>query len=106
MITQVGNQGHSSDSIRIFCEWIWDGAIGKVTEIHAGCNAFRGSATYSQLKDLNKILAAKDEVPKTLDWDLWQGPAAAQRIIPSSARGTGAAGRAMAPEPWAIGFAT
>ena len=37
LITQVGNQGHSSDSIRVFCEWIWDGAIGKVTEIHAGC---------------------------------------------------------------------
>ena len=78
LITQVGNQGHSSDSIRIFCEWIWDGAIGKVTEVHAGCNAFRGSATYSQLKDLKKIFAAKDEVPKTLDWDLWQGPAAVQ----------------------------
>ena len=41
LITQVGNQGHSSDSIRVFCEWIWDGAIGKVTEVQAGCNHFR-----------------------------------------------------------------
>jgi len=82
LITQVGNQGHSSDSIRLFCEWIWDGAIGPVTEIHAGCGAFRGSTTYSQLKDLEKILAAKDEVPATLDWDLWQGPAAARPYHP------------------------
>src|SRR5262249_20844579 len=28
VVTQLGNQGHSSDSIRGFCEWIWDGAIG------------------------------------------------------------------------------
>ena len=39
VVTQLGNQGHSSDSIRTFCEWIWDGAIGSVHTIHAGCNA-------------------------------------------------------------------
>src|SRR5947208_15900611 len=33
VIAQLGNQGHSSDSIRDFCEWVWDGAIGSVTEI-------------------------------------------------------------------------
>ena len=94
LITQVGNQGHSSDSIRIFCEWIWDGAIGKVTEIHAGCNAFRGSTTYSQLKDLNKILAAK----RRRAGDARLGPVAgpggrAALSSRNSARGTGAAGR-------------
>ena len=31
VVTQLGNQGHSSGSIRQFCEWIWDGAIGNVT---------------------------------------------------------------------------
>ena len=36
VVTQLGNQGHSFDTIRIFCEWIWDGAIGKVHTIHAG----------------------------------------------------------------------
>ena len=29
VITQVGNQGHSSDHIRFFCELVWAGAIGK-----------------------------------------------------------------------------
>ena len=31
--TQLGNQGHSGDSIRITCEMIWDGVIGQVREV-------------------------------------------------------------------------
>ena len=75
LTTQVGNQGHSSDSIRLFCEWIWDGAIGKVTEVHAGCDAF--ADTYCQLRNLEKVLTEQPPVPKELDWELWQGPVAA-----------------------------
>ena len=37
VVTQLGNQGHSFDTIRLFCEWIWDGAIGQVHTIHCGC---------------------------------------------------------------------
>jgi len=37
LVTQLGNQGHSSSSIRRFCEWIWDGAIGDVHTVHARC---------------------------------------------------------------------
>jgi predicted dehydrogenase len=69
VVTQLGNQGHASDSIRLFCEWIWDGAIGKVHTIHAGC-----SAVNSALDQLPR-LQEKHEVPATLDWDLWLGPA-------------------------------
>ncbi len=72
VITQVGNQGHSTGSIRTFCEWIWDGAIGKVTEVHACCNAFPD--VYSQKRNLPKR-SEKHEVPAELDWDLWLGPA-------------------------------
>src|SRR5436190_11396842 len=39
VVTQLGNQGHSYNSIRDFCEWIWAGAIGNVHTIHAGCEA-------------------------------------------------------------------
>ena len=39
VVTQLGNQGHSFESIRTFCEWIWDGAIGNVHTIHLGCTA-------------------------------------------------------------------
>jgi predicted dehydrogenase len=74
LITQVGNQGHSSDSIRVFCEWIWDGAIGPVTEVHAGCGAFKD--VYCQIKKMDQVKSERPTVPKELDWNLWQGPAA------------------------------
>lgn len=69
VVTQLGNQGHSFDSIRDFCEWIWDGAIGKVHTIHAGCTAVN-----SGLDQLGQ-LQQKHEVPDGVDWDLWLGPA-------------------------------
>jgi len=72
VITQLGNQGHSFDTIRRVCEWIWDGDIGKVHTIHAGTDAYPNG--YSQIRNLPK-LAEKHEVPKGLDYDLWVGPA-------------------------------
>jgi predicted dehydrogenase len=72
VITQLGNQGHSSDSIRRVCEWIWEGAIGKVHTIHAGTDAFPN--VYCQIPNLAK-LTEQHEVPKGLDYDLWVGPA-------------------------------
>jgi predicted dehydrogenase len=81
LITQVGNQGHSFDSIRVFCEWIWDGAIGNVTEVHAGCDAF--SDIYCQVRNLATVAKARPAVPKELDWDLWQGPAAVRPYNPA-----------------------
>lgn len=68
VVTQLGNQGHSYDSIRDFCEWIWAGTIGKVHTIHCGCNAVNsGLDALPQLKE-------NHPVPATLDWDLWLGP--------------------------------
>ncbi|MGB2821240.1 MAG: Gfo/Idh/MocA family oxidoreductase, partial [Phycisphaerae bacterium] len=72
VVTQLGNQGHSSGRIRSLCEWVWDGAIGKVAEVHAACDAFGGK--YSAVGELDR-LKEKHEVPKELDWDLWLGPA-------------------------------
>jgi predicted dehydrogenase len=69
VVTQLGNQGHSTDSIRLFCEWVWDGAIGRVHTIHAGCGG-----VYSKIDELPR-LKEQHEVPDTLDWDLWLGPA-------------------------------
>jgi hypothetical protein len=69
VVTQLGNQGHSFDSIRNLCEWIWDGAIGNVQTIHCGC-----SAVNSGIDQLPK-LSEHHEVPATLDWDVWLGPA-------------------------------
>jgi predicted dehydrogenase len=69
VVTQLGNQGHSFDTIRTFCEWIWDGAIGKVHTIHCGC-----SAVNSGLDNLARM-DRQEEIPPELDWDLWLGPA-------------------------------
>jgi predicted dehydrogenase len=74
VITQVGNQGHSSDSIRLFCEMVWSGAIGKVSEIHAGCDAFKD--VYCQTRHQQMLQSEKPPVPGELDWDLWLGPTA------------------------------
>jgi predicted dehydrogenase len=69
VVTQLGNQGHSSGSIRDFCEWIWDGAIGQVHTINAGCTAVNSG--------LDRLPRLREEhaVPSTLNWDLWLGPA-------------------------------
>ncbi len=74
VITQVGNQGHSSDSIRLFVEMVQSGAIGKVSEVHAGCDAFRD--VYCQIRDQAKHTSEKPEIPQELDWNLWLGPTA------------------------------
>lgn len=77
VVTQLGNQGHSFDSIRDFCEWIWAGAIGKVHTIHAGCNAVNSGV--DQLASLSE----KHPVPAGVDWDLWLGPARERAYHPA-----------------------
>ncbi len=80
-ITQMGNQGHSSDRIRDVCEWIWDGAIGKVHTVHAWCGS-----NYSRIEQL-PLLAERPPVPPELNWDLWLGPAPFQPYAPMYLRG-------------------
>jgi len=72
VVTQMGNQGHSSESIRLCCEWIADGALGDVREVHAWSNRPAGGyafpASMARPEDAPRI-------PHTLEWDLWLGPA-------------------------------
>jgi len=70
VVTQLGNQGHSSGDIRKCVEWIRDGAIGKVHTVHAACGA-----VHTRVNELPKR-SEKPAIPRELDWDLWQGPAA------------------------------
>ena len=71
--TQMGNQGHSSEAIRVMREWIHAGAIGNVTEVHAWSDRPTGGPWYANfaVRDLPK---GTPPVPDTLDWDLWMGP--------------------------------
>jgi predicted dehydrogenase len=74
--TQMGNQGHSKDTIRETCEWIWDGAIGQVREVHAWVPTSRWTAGLT-----GKPKDAKP-VPAGLNWDLWLGPAESRPYHP------------------------
>jgi len=71
VVTQLGNQGHSSGTIRQLCEWVWAGAVGQVHTVHAGCDAFKN--VYCQIPNLDKVNQHYD-VPPDLDYDLWVGP--------------------------------
>ncbi len=77
VVTQLGNQGHSTDSIRMFCEWVQDGAIGNVTEIHCGCTAVNSGI------DRLPMLKQQHVVPPTLDWEQWLGPALDRPYCPA-----------------------
>jgi predicted dehydrogenase len=71
--TQMGNQGHSSDEIRMLYEWIADGAIGPVHEVYAWSDRPVGGDPWSDFP----VQARPKEtpsIPAGLDWDLWLGP--------------------------------
>ncbi len=82
VVTQLGNQGHSYDTIRMFCEWIWDGAIGNVTEVHVCCGS-----VYSEIGNLAR-LRERPAVPPELDWNLWLGPVQHRPYHPMFVPGT------------------
>jgi predicted dehydrogenase len=65
--TQMGNQGHSGEGIRATCEWIWDGVIGPIREVHAWSDAGRWVDHTGRPKET-------PPVPAGFNWDLWLGP--------------------------------
>ena len=76
VVTQMGIQGHSMEGGRLICEWIWDGAIGDVTEVDAWCSLSYypfGHEWWSS--KWSRRPKETPPVPATLDWDLWLGPA-------------------------------
>jgi predicted dehydrogenase len=66
--TQLGSQGHSSVGTRETIEYIHDGAIGAVREIHVWVGAKRWNPTLTG-KPIDT-----PPVPAGLNWDLWLGP--------------------------------
>jgi len=81
--TQMGNQGYSHVATRIACEIIWNGDLGDITEVHAmfGGGFARGITEWPPA----------EEVPPTLNWDLWTGRARehtySSKIAPINWRG-------------------
>lgn len=72
--TQMGNQGHSSEQIRRLKEWIMDGAIGPVHEVHAWSDRPVGGDPWSDFPLMGRPKETPP-VPESLHWDLWLGPA-------------------------------
>ena len=66
VVTQMGNQGHSGESVRLLCEWIWQGALGDVKEVHV-------RPPYKQMDYGSRDAGQPAQPPASLDWDLWQG---------------------------------
>jgi predicted dehydrogenase len=79
VVTQMGNQGHASEEARLVNEWIADGAIGEVTEVHCWTN--RPIWPQGELNRPTETAA----LPSTLDWDLWIGPAPMRPYHPAYA---------------------
>ena len=82
--TQMGNQGHSMEGIRLICEWIWDGAIGEIREVDAWCSLSYypwGHAGWSSKWGTRPT--DTPAVPASLNWDLWLGPAPVRPYHPA-----------------------
>ncbi len=66
--TQMGNQGASSEGLRLACEWIWNGEIGEVREVEA----FTDRPIWPQ--GLERPIETPP-VPDTLNWEAFLGVA-------------------------------
>jgi predicted dehydrogenase len=67
--TQMGNHGRSGEGHRQTVEWIQDGAIGAVREVHSWSGSARSRRETAQQEE-------PSAPPPGLNWDLWLGPRA------------------------------
>jgi hypothetical protein len=68
VVTQMGNQGSAADGLRRAVECIQAGIIGQVSQVHIWTNR----PVWPQGMGRPD---GSDEIPATLDWDTWIGPA-------------------------------
>jgi predicted dehydrogenase len=98
VVTQMGNQGHSSDEARLINEWVHGGVIGNVREVHVWTNRpiwaqglLRPAAPAADFDPLSPDrswwpgsvaeahasgLHADFPIPDGFDWDQYLGPCA------------------------------
>ena len=72
VVTQMGNQGKSTDGVRRLCEYIWAGVIGQVREAHIWTDRYRSHADHGWIQGVGQALP-EEPVPDHMDWDLWLG---------------------------------
>lgn len=76
--TQMGNQGHAGVGTRQLREWYEAGAIGEIKEIHYWTNR----PIWPQGLERPELAY---NVPATMDWNLWLGPAPERPYAPAYA---------------------
>lgn len=90
IVSQMGNQGHTTNGIRLIKEWYDAGVLGQVKEVHAWFGPFNFEPGGYWTKP-DSYPPAAQPVPANLDWDLWQGPVAERPYnsvyVPKSWRG-------------------
>ena len=69
LATQMGNQGHASESLRKTIDYLRSGAIGELQEAHVWTNRPIWRQGLARP-------AGQQPVPANLNWDAWIGPAA------------------------------
>ena len=75
VVTQMGNQGHSEEGLRLMEEWFNAGALGAVREVHCWTNR--------PIWPQGMPLPPTAPTPAGLDWDLWLGPATSRPFNPT-----------------------
>lgn len=85
VVTQMANQGHASEHIRLGKEWFQAGWLGEVRQVEAW-NGGPGERYFGNPKSDPPEEAP---IPASLDWDLWLGPRAERPFS-----------RAYHPETW------
>lgn len=84
--TQMGNQGMAFEGNRLINEWLADGALGPVREVHVWSDrpTHRGKMPLWWAQGIERPKETPPE-PETMAWDLWLGPAAERPYHPAYA---------------------
>jgi predicted dehydrogenase len=72
VVTQMGNQGHTSSGCAQFKSMVENGVVSDIVRIDAWK---RQGLWFMDKKKRFSDYPAKEEIPASLDWDLWCGPA-------------------------------
>ena len=67
--TQMMNQGHATEQIRMLKEWHNTGILGDVREVHVMCSGPKWGNIYFRTPEIFPL--KKEQVPSNLDWNLW-----------------------------------
>ncbi|GAA3634822.1 Gfo/Idh/MocA family oxidoreductase [Flavivirga jejuensis] len=72
IVSQMGNQGHTTHGIRLIKEWYDADVLGDVKEVYAwhGVNKFGPGRYFTKPESFPP---PKHAIPENLKWDLWQG---------------------------------